>query len=223
MKGLETEKGGFFYSYGSIFLILELFFTYILKNKYIWILAFSYALVYVVRTAVNDWGSVYLTERGYTLTLANTCMAFFEVGGFAGSLVAGWCSDKVFRGMRGQTNVLFSIGIVALLVVFWLVPGKHFLFHASMMAGVGFFVFGPQILICTAAAELSHREAAGASTGFVSLFAYLGAALSGYPIGVVIHNFSWHGFFVVIGGCAILSVLLLFPLWHAAGYKIIKE
>jgi MFS transporter, OPA family, sugar phosphate sensor protein UhpC len=197
----------------------ELFLTYILKNKYVWILAFSYVLVYVVRTAINDWGAVYLTEHGYTLMRANTCMSFFEIGGFFGSLVAGWCSDKVFRGMRGQTNVLFSLGIVAFIFAFWFVPGKLFIFHASLMAGIGFFVFGPQMLICTAAAELSHREAAGASTGFVSLFAYLGAALSGYPMGVVMQNFNWQGFFVVVGACAVLSVLLLIPLWRASGYK----
>lgn len=201
--------------------ILELFLTYVLKNKYVWILAFSYALVYVVRTAVNDWGSFYLTEHGYTLTLANTCMSFFEIGGFAGSLAAGWCSDKIFRGMRGQTNVLFSIGIIGSLVAFWLIPGKHFFIHAMLMAGIGFFVFGPQMLICTATAELSHREAAGTSTGFVSLFAYLGAALAGYPIGLVIDHFNWYGFFVTIGVCSILSLLLLLPLWQAAGYKTV--
>lgn len=203
--------------------ILAMFFTYILKNKLVWILAFSYALVYVVRTAINDWGALYLTEQGYTLTLANTCMSFFEIGGFVGSLAAGWCSDKVFRGMRGQTNVLFSIGIIFLLITFWSVTEKSFLLHALSMAGIGFFIFGPQMLISTAAAELSHREAAGAATGFVSLFAYLGAALSGYPIGVIIHNFNWYGFFIFIGVSAVLSVLLLIPLWHAAGYKTLTK
>jgi MFS transporter, OPA family, sugar phosphate sensor protein UhpC len=203
--------------------IMEIFFTYVLKNKYIWILAFSYVTVYIVRTAINDWGAVYLTERGYSLTLANTCMAFFEGGGFIGSLAAGWCSDKLFNGMRGQTNVIFSIGIVLLLIAFWLVPGKCFVLHASLMAGIGFFIFGPQMLIGTAAAELSHREASGTSTGFVGLFAYLGAALSGYPMGVVIQNFNWYGFFICVGICGVLSVLLLMPLWRAHGYHQIKK
>jgi sugar phosphate permease len=42
---------------------------------------------------------------------------------------------------------------------------------------VGFFVFGPQMLIGMAAAELSHKKAAGAATGFVGWVAYLGAAV----------------------------------------------
>ena len=199
--------------------IIKIFFNYVFKNKYIWLLASSYVLVYIVRTAVNDWGAVYLTEHGYTLMKANSCMSFFEIGGFIGSLVAGWCSDKIFCGMRGQTNVLFSLGVVFLLVFFWLIPGNHFLLHSSLMFGIGFFIFGPQMLVGMAPAELTHREAAGTSTGFVGLFGYIGAAISGYPVGLIIQNFSWFGFFVVIGACAVLSILLLLPLWSASGYK----
>ncbi len=35
---------------------------YVLSNKYIWLLGLSYILVYIVRTAINDWGNLYLTE-----------------------------------------------------------------------------------------------------------------------------------------------------------------
>ncbi len=70
----------------------EILKKYVLSNKYIWLLAFSYVLVYIVRTAINDWGgNLYLTEQhGYNLTTANTTLSLFEVGGFVGSLVAGW-------------------------------------------------------------------------------------------------------------------------------------
>lgn len=199
--------------------IVTIFFNYVFRNYYIWLLAFSYVFVYVVRTAVNDWGSPYLTEHGYTLMKANSCMSFFEIGGFVGSLAAGWCSDKIFSGIRGQTNVLFSLGVILLLLLFWFIPGKHFLLHSSIMFGIGFFIFGPQMLIGMAAAELSHREAAGTATGFVGLFGYIGAALSGYPIGLIIDNCSWYGFFISIGICSVLSIVLLMPLWRASGHK----
>ena len=42
----------------------------------------------------------------------------------------------------------------------------------GVLLTIGFFVFGPQMLIGMAAAECSHKEAAGAATGFVGLFAY---------------------------------------------------
>ncbi|MDR1057299.1 MAG: MFS transporter family glucose-6-phosphate receptor UhpC [Coxiellaceae bacterium] len=199
--------------------IVKIFFNYVFRNYYIWLLAFSYVFVYAVRMAVNDWGSPFLTEQGYTLMRANSCMSFFEIGGFIGSLVAGWCSDKFFSSLRGQTNVLFSLGVVLLLLCFWFIPGKHFLLHSLVMFGIGFFIFGPQMLIGIAAAELSHREAAGTATGFVGLFGYIGAAISGYPVGLVIDHFGWYGFFISVGICAVLSILLLIPLWQASGYK----
>jgi OPA family sugar phosphate sensor protein UhpC-like MFS transporter len=73
--------------------ILEILLKYIVRNKYIWLLAISYVLIYVVRTALNDWGAVYLNERGASIVSADTAMAFFEIGGFLGSLAAGWMSD----------------------------------------------------------------------------------------------------------------------------------
>ncbi|MCV5943291.1 MFS transporter family glucose-6-phosphate receptor UhpC, partial [Escherichia coli] len=77
--------------------------------KYIWLLAFSYVLVYIVRTAINDWGNLYLTEQHhYSLINANAALSMFEIGGFVGSLVAGWGSDKLFGGNRGPMNLLFA-------------------------------------------------------------------------------------------------------------------
>lgn len=74
-----------------------------------------------------------------------------------------------------------------------------------------FFVFGPQMLIGMAAAECSHKEAAGAATGFVGLFAYLGASLAGWPLAKVLDTWHWSGFFVVIAIAAGISALLLLP------------
>ncbi len=191
---------------------------YVFTNRYIWLLALAYVLVYVVRTAINDWGAVYLTEHGYSLVRADSCLSFFEVGGFFGSLLAGWISDTCFNGMRGQTNVLFCFAIVFAVFALWALPGHNFFLHAACIFAIGFTVFGPQMLIGIAAAEVSHKNAAGASTGFVGLFAYLGAALSGYPIALVLRVAHWHGFFMVLIGCCIAATLLLACMWSVRGY-----
>ena len=60
-----------------------------------------------------------------------------------------------------------------------------------------------------AAAENSHKYASGASTGFVSLFAYLGAAISGLPLSLVIEKFKWNGFFGTLFIISLMCVLLL--------------
>lgn len=192
--------------------------VYVLGNRYIWLLALAYVLVYVVRTALNDWGNLYLMrEHGYTLVSANSVVSLFEVGGFIGTLVAGWGSDKLFRGNRGPMNVLFAIGVLASILLLWWLPTQHFSLLGGCFFLIGFFIFGPQMLIGLAAAEASHKDAAGASTGFVGLFAYMGAALAGYPIARVLDGWAWPGFFTVLTVAALLTVLLLAPLIKARG------
>lgn len=194
----------------------QILWSYVLNNKYIWLLAFSYVLVYIVRTAINDWGNLYLTEQhDYSLINANASVSLFEVGGFVGSLVAGWGSDKLFGGNRGPMNLIFAMGIFLSVAALWLMPLTNFVFQSAGFFAIGFFVFGPQMLIGMAAAECSHKDSAGAATGFVGLFAYMGAALAGYPIAMVLEHFHWTGFFVVISVCSAVIGLLLLPFLQA--------
>ncbi|MDP9499961.1 MFS transporter [Bisgaard Taxon 45] len=185
---------------------------YVFYNKYIWLLAMSYALVYLVRTAINDWGNIYLSERyHYDLVTANSALSLFEIGGFVGSLAAGWGSDKLFSSNRGPMALIFAIGIFFSITALWLMPKENVLLQSGLFFCVGFFVFGPQMLIGMAAAECSHKQTAGTATGFVGLFAYLGAALAGYPLALITQTFHWTGFFIVISCCAFAIALLLLP------------
>lgn len=199
----------------------EILKRYVLKNKYIWLLAFSYVLVYIVRTAINDWGNLYLTEQhNYSLITANAALSLFEVGGFIGSLVAGWGSDIIFRGNRGPMNLIFSIGIFLAVSALWLMPMTGFILQAACLFAIGFFVFGPQMLIGMAAAECSHKDSVGAATGFVGLFAYMGAALAGYPLALIMEQYHWTGFFTVISCASAVIGLLLLPFLKAQSSNI---
>jgi OPA family sugar phosphate sensor protein UhpC-like MFS transporter len=80
---------------------------------------------------------------------------------------------------------------------------------------VGFFVFGPQMLIGLAAVECGHKQAAGSITGFLGVFAYLGAALAGWPLSQVIERYGWSGMFSLLSIAAVLMGLLLMPLLMA--------
>ena len=192
----------------------EILFEYVLKNKFIWVLAISYFFVYVIRTAVNDWSALFLVEKkGYTTIGANGCVSLFEVGGFVGSLLAGWSSDKIFAGRRGPVNALFAIGTVGAVWLFWMVPPGNSYFDSAAMFIIGMFVFGPQMLIGVAAAELSHKKAAATATGFAGWFAYIGAAVAGYPLGKITQEMGWDGFFWALTICGICASILLLPLW----------
>jgi MFS transporter, OPA family, sugar phosphate sensor protein UhpC len=194
--------------------VKEILFQYVLKNRYIWVLAISYFFVYVIRQGINDWSSLFLVEtKGYSLMTAGACVCWFEIGGICGSLSAGWASDRIFRGRRAPINVLFSFAVIGSLIAFWSSPGGSPILDSFLMFTIGFFIFGPQMLIGMAAAELSHKKAAGSATGFTGCWAYLGAATAGYPLSKIAQEFGWYGFFVTLGICAIISILLLSPLW----------
>lgn len=187
----------------------------VLRNKYIWLLAVAYFFVYVVRTGVNDWTALFLLEtKGYSRLGANGSVSMFEVGGFFGSLCAGWASDRLFGANRGPVNVIFAIGMTLSAIAFWFVPPGYPIIDTMAMFVIGFMIFGPQMLIGVAAADLTSKKAAATATGFVGWCAYLGAAVAGYPLGVMVDKFGWDGFFWALMGCSVLSVLALLPLWN---------
>jgi OPA family sugar phosphate sensor protein UhpC-like MFS transporter len=192
----------------------EIFFEFILRNRSIWLLSFAYFFTYIIRMAVNDWSMLYLIEvKGYTSLAAGFCVCWFEVGGFFGSLAAGWGSDLLFQGRRNPINVLFSLAILFLIVGFKASTIATPFLDASFLFLFGFFIFGPQMLIGMAAAELSHKKAAATATGFAGGFAYLGAAVAGAPLGAITKHWGWDSFLLTLFVCACSAALLLLPLW----------
>ncbi len=192
----------------------ELLFEYVIKNRYIWLLAAAYFLIYVIRTAVNDWSMVYLIEvKHYTMKEAGICLFWFEWGGLFGSLTAGWASDLLFGGRRNPINVIFTLGILALIFAFGVSDNSSVLLNAVYIFLFGFFIFGPQMLIGMAAAELSHKNATATATGFVGCFAYLGAAAAGAPLGAIAQTWGWDMYLMTLFICGVLGALILLPLW----------
>jgi len=192
----------------------EILFEYVLKNKFIWVLAFAYFFVYVLRTAL-DWSILYLVEvKGYSNFKAGACYFLFEIGGACGGITAGWTSDLLFKGKRNPVNVLFSMAIAMLILGYQSFTGANPWVDGAFLFLLGFFIFGPQMLIGMATAELSHKKAAATATGFAGFFAYcLGAACAGAPLGLVIKHAGWNAFFATLVGCALAAALLLLPLW----------
>ena len=192
----------------------KILFEQVLNNKYIWILAISSFFVYIVRMGINDWSMLFLYEaKGYSVLAAGGTVSLFEIGGFFGSLVAGWSSDYLFKGRRGPINVIFAFLSMVTVFAIWKFPGGIIIIDLLLLFLVGFFIFGPQMFIGVAAAELTHKKAAGASTGFTGIFSYAGAAAAGAPLGWIMHTWGWEGFFVAMFISSVVAVLLLGTLW----------
>ena len=192
----------------------EILFKYIFGNPYIWILVVSYFFVYIIRQSMNDYGAIYLMKtKGYSLITANTSITLFEVGGICGSLIAGWMSDRIFSGRRGPINISFSLAVILAIGALYFTPAGYVVLDYALMFAVGFFIFGPQMLIGMTAVELSHKKAAGTATGFAGWWAYAGSAVAGYPMSKIIETTGWNSFFVILAACGAIAGLCLLPLW----------
>ncbi|MGM7719300.1 hypothetical protein [Metabacillus sp. Hm71] len=149
-------------------------------------------------------------EYDYDLVKANSALSLLEVGGFFGTIFAGWGSDVLFKGNRTPMNIIFMIGIgvEGFIMNF---PSLGYRLIAACFYAIGFFIFGQKMLIGIAASETTYKDSAGAAVDFVGLFGYLGADLSGYPLSIVIENTGWNEFFITMIASTLLSALLLIP------------
>ncbi|MFM8453490.1 MAG: MFS transporter [Gammaproteobacteria bacterium] len=190
----------------------EILFKCVLNNRYVWILGFVYFFVYLVRTAMNDWTLLFFVEnKAYTKETAGLLVGHFEIGGFLGTLAAGYFSDKLFQGKRLPYSLWSCLGLMALIPFLIYLP-QHIYWDSFIMGSIGFLVFGPQMLVGLAAAEFVDKRAAGTSNGFVGLFGYIGAACAGGPLGKMIDSYHWQGFFMLMAGAMLLAFLITLPI-----------
>jgi OPA family sugar phosphate sensor protein UhpC-like MFS transporter len=191
----------------------QILFDYVLSNKYIWVMAFAYFFIYIIRIGFNDWAMVYFVANGYSKIKAAGVIVWFELGGFLGSLFAGWLSDKFFCGKRNPVSILFTLGAICSLVAMHWNGADPFFLNVTLVFLIGFFIFGPQMLIGMAAAELPDKKAAATSSGFAGCFAYFGAAMAGGPLGFIIAALGWNGFFLMLVTSGLIALALMVPLW----------
>ena len=123
------------------------------EQPYIWLLACCYVLVHVVRTAINDWGNLYMTGAA-RLQSDERQLGHLRCSrwGFIGALVAGWGSGQAVQRQPGPMNLIFAVGILLAVGSLWLMPFFSYVMQAACFFTIGFFVFWPQMLIGMAAA-----------------------------------------------------------------------
>lgn len=191
-------------------------FKYVLSNPYVWLLAVSYFFVYFVRQGVSSWAHVYLLDYKGVADAQEAAfrVSGMEIGGLLGSLVSGWASDKMMRGRRIPIIVLWLFGVMASVAGLWFVPvGWRYVNWLAVFA-IGFFIYGPQMLVGLAGAEIVDKSAVSSTIGLLGWIAYLGASVSGYPLTKIVTKLGWGSYFASLIGFAGIAVLLLLPMWR---------
>jgi OPA family glycerol-3-phosphate transporter-like MFS transporter len=208
---------GYDASHEEEFTAKEIFVKYVLRNKMLWYIALANVFVYLLRYGVLDWAPTYLKEaKHFDVDKTSWAYFFYEWAGIPGTLLCGWMSDKVFRGNRGLTGIVFMALVTVATVVYWLNPPGNPTVDMIALVSIGFLIYGPVMLVGLQALELAPKKAAGTAAGFTGLFGYLGGSVAASALmGYTVDHFGWDGGFVLLVGACILAMLFLAPtLWH---------
>ena len=156
-------------------------FDYVLKNKWIWMIALANAFVYMVRYDVGDWSPTFLQESG--IMDKAECKVAFSVHnyvGAVGTIVCGLISSKLFKGKCAPPTIIFMGLVLIGCLIYWQIPAIAALtgISAKVLAYValiiiGFCIYGPVALVTIQALNLVPKNAAGTAAGFVGLSGYL--------------------------------------------------
>lgn len=187
----------------------------------VWLFAVNYFFVYVVRQGMTAWFVFYLIQAGGAADAAQAAIRVsgLEIGGLLGSLSSGAISDYLIRkntkneygnvGMRVKVVMTYILGTAVMLTAFRAAPNVAWL-QWLLVAGCGFFLYGPQMLIGLCGAETVSRQAVSACQGFLGWVSYLGAASAGVPLALIVQKYGWNVYFsAMVGSCAVAFVLVL--------------
>jgi OPA family glycerol-3-phosphate transporter-like MFS transporter len=189
----------------------EIFFRYVLNNRTLWFVAISNAFVYFIRYGVQDWSPTYLSEvKGYAQAEISNAYTFYEMAAIPGTLLCGWVSDKLFGGKRAMTTIIFMLITMAAILVYWLNPYGP-LIDKIALTSIGFFIYGPVMLIGVHALDLAPKNASGTAAGFTGFFGYfIGTALlANMVMGRVIENYGWSSSFQLLLGSCVMAIILM--------------
>lgn len=189
-------------------------FRIVFYNRLIWYICLTNMCIYIVRLGIIFWIPAFLYQlKNVSLSSAGWQVASYEILGLVGGIMAGWMSDKMFRGKRGPVGAMFMLGLVVTLLLFWRIPNEHNILSMIILALMGFFAAGPQILVGVATADFTNKQAVGTANGLAGLFGYLGSALAGVCVGWIVDNSGWDGVFIFFIFSALTGMAFFILTW----------
>jgi OPA family glycerol-3-phosphate transporter-like MFS transporter len=205
----------------------EIFFEYVLNNKLLWYIAIANAFVYMIRYGCLDWAPTLLKEQyGFDIKQAGWAYFAYEMAAIPGTLICGWLSDALFKGRRALPTALFMIIVAFALGLYWYASyTAHFTLAMIALIAIGFFIYGPVMLIGVQALDLAPKNAAGTAAGLTGFFGYFfgTAILANIVIGYVAEHAGWDATFILLLVACALSVLFMGLTFNAERYLTQKQ
>jgi len=199
----------------------------LLGNSTFLIVCFLSFVLTLIRESLNTWLPAYLSSLGNTTASAILTSSLYPLLGCAGTIAAGWISDRWFRHNRGPilagflavaAGVLLGLGhLPAVSAAAATLVGADRGTVASVFVGLtGFFILAPYSMVGGGVYALDYggRRAPATAVGLLDGFGYFGAALSGWGVGklLALGHDDWRPVFTImtwaVFGTAILSMML---------------
>ncbi len=202
----------------------EIFFKYVLNNKFLWFIALANAFVYMVRYGCLDWAPSILKEKGFDMKDAGWAYFAYEFAAIPGTLICGWLSDKLFKGRRALPTIIFMALVAVFIVLYWLFI-DNLTIAVSALIGVGFFIYGPVMLIGVQALDLAPKNAAGTAAGLTGFFGYFfgTAILANMLLGYVAEHFGWDWTFLLLLAACVLSIVFMGVTYKEEQYLVERK
>lgn len=188
-----------------------------LSNPRLWLLAVALGLLNACRYGFLDWGVAHLMEvQDAGLGKSALKNSVLPAGGIAGTLLAGWATDRYFRSRRVPVMIAMLVALAALVLAYDAIVRTHAAASVVTLALIGALIFGPQVLLVgTTPVDLAARGTAAAACGFVNFFGYLGAAAGDQVTGTLVDRYDWQAALWFWAACALVAAVVVAPLWRA--------
>ena len=197
----------------------------LLKRPILWVISSSYFLLEMTRYGFLFWLPLYLTKTlAYKPDSAGYLSSLFELLGFVGAVAAGYLSDRVFQSRRLPVAAIMLVCFgIAILVEPWL-AGRGFAGTAIGISAMGMFCYGPDTLLCGAAAQdVGGSRHAGAASGIIDGLGHLGTICSPYLVVYVSRFFGWNLLFLLFGILGLVAAVILCFQWNFSSPELAEE
>ncbi len=198
-----------------------------ISNPNLWLLGVSLGLLNATRYGFLDWGLKHLISirelDGQTASVFKEAIkyAVLPLGGIAGSLLAGWATDRFFGSRRAPVTCMLLVALGILTLAYDRVAHASVPATILLLGVIGFCIYGPQVLLVgTAPADLARKGTSAAAAGFVNCMGYLGAAagdqITGFSLGT---DYNWHRTIYLWAFWAFGAAIAAGLLWNATAHE----
>ena len=185
----------------------QIFVQYVLKNKNAWYVSLVDTFVYLIRFGLISWLPIYLLEtKGFTKGQMGIAFTLFEWAAIPSTLLAGYLSDKVFKGYRMPPAIGAMVIIFFCLIGYWESTSLVWVIVFASLSGC--LIYVPQFLASVQTMEVVPSFAVGNAVGLRGFMSYIvGASFGTWFIGFVVDRVGWSGGLYVLLSSAVLCII----------------